>query len=208
MDSPKPSKPFEEQIEKFIALLRRTESREALFNLYHDGDPAADVRGAAAKRRENLRRYLKAIREPGFALISLAPRYAGTRFTGVPLTSEHRLCFPGSCFDRTSMGETAMRDAEAEAVMELLGARLDVVCFSAVPWHPHSPEDLARDAAPDEQAVASGKEALEWFFTRLYPRARPLALGEAAHEALRKAGVLEGEIVTLSGLDQLRERLS
>jgi uracil-DNA glycosylase len=89
---PTPQKPYEESIEKLIARLRRAELPENVFNPYRLDDPEHDLRGGAARRRENLRRYLKAVRDARWLLVGLAPGYRGARFTGVPFTDEHRLC--------------------------------------------------------------------------------------------------------------------
>src|SRR5690606_8019116 len=119
MEPPIPQKPFEEGIEKLISRLRRAELPENVFHLYRADDSALAARGGAAKRRENLRRYLKALPAPKYGFTGIAPGYRGARFTGVPFSDEHRLCFPGSCYARTSTRETAYREATAGVVMEL-----------------------------------------------------------------------------------------
>lgn len=183
-EPPIPQKPFEEGIEKLISRLRRAELPEAVFNLYRADAPALDARGGAAKRRENLRRYLKALPAPKYAFIGIAPGWRGARFTGVPFSDEHRLCFPGSCYDRTSMRETAYREATAGVVMELLGARTDVVCWNIVPWHPHQPGEPLSNADPDGETIGYGLEALEFFFHRLYPETKAVAVGQLPAKAL------------------------
>jgi uracil-DNA glycosylase len=186
MDEPVAQKPFEEGIEKLIARLRRAELPPDVLNLYRDDVPELDLRGGAAKRRENLRRYLKAIRAPRFAFIGIAPGWRGARFTGVAFTDEARLCFPGSCYDRTSRAEQARREATAGAVMGVLGARTDVVCWNLVPWHPHQPGEPLSNADPDAETLGYGLEVLEFFSQRLYPNAQPIAVGRLAETTLRE----------------------
>lgn len=183
-DAPKKKKPFEELIEKFITRMRRAELPDNVFNIYHTTDAELDARGGAAKRRENLRRYLKAVKEPKYVLIGLAPGYRGARFTGVPFSDEHRLCYPGSCYDRTSSRERPWREASAGAVMEALGARFDVLCFNVVPWHPHVAGNPLSNADPDAETIALGVEVLDYFFTKLYPNAQPVSVGRVAQKAL------------------------
>ena len=186
---PIPQKPFEEAIEKLLNRLRRAELPPHVFNLYRDDDPALDLRGGAARRRENLRRYLKALREPAFVLVGLAPGYRGARFTGVPFSDEHRLCFPGSCYDRTARRPQPWREATAGVVMETLGAGANVACFNVVPWHPHQPAQPLSNAEPDSATVTAGLEVLAYFFERLYPNTKVAAVGNVAAEALGRLRV-------------------
>ncbi len=187
-EAPRESKPFEEAIEKLIARLRRAQLPPDVFNLYHTTDPAHDVRGGAAKRRENLRRYLKAIPNPRYALIGLCPGWRGARFTGVPFTDEARLCVAGSCYDRSSSSPTPLRERTAGAVMDMIAARHDVVCFNAVPWHCHEPGNPMSNAMPRAEVIALGAAELEYFLARLYPEAQPVSVGEVARDVLRKLG--------------------
>lgn len=183
--APTPQKPYEEAIEKLIARLRRAELPENVFNLYRVDHPENDIRGGAARRRENLRRYLKAVRDARWLLVGLAPGYRGARFTGVPFTDEHRLCWPGSCYDRTGTREYAWREATAGVVMELLGARADIACWNVCPWHPHEAGDVLSNADPDAETIGYGLQVLEWLVLRLLPKARIVGVGQIAAEALR-----------------------
>lgn len=183
-EPPIQQKPFEEGIEKLISRLRRAELPDHVFNLYRHDDPELDARGGAAKRRENLRRYLKALPAPKYAFIGIAPGYRGARFTGVPFSDEHRLCYPGSCYDRTSTRENAHREATAGVVMGLLGSSTDVVCWNIVPWHPHKPGEPLSNADPDAETIGYGLEALEYFFQRLYPETKAVAAGQIPAKAL------------------------
>lgn len=183
-EPPVQQKPFEESIEKLIVKLRRAELPEHVFNLYRETHPELDLRGGAAKRRENLRRYLKAIRDPRYALIGIAPGWRGARFTGVPFTDEDRLCFPGSCYDRTSRSERAYREATAGVVMDVLGARSDVICWNICPWHCHEAGNPLSNADPDSEVIGHGREALEFLFARLYPNAQAVAVGQLAAREL------------------------
>ena len=183
-EPPIAQKPFEEGIEKLISRLRRAELPEHVFNIYRDNDPELDARGGAAKRRENLRRYLKALSAPKYAFIGIAPGYRGARFTGVPFSDEDRLCFPGSCYDRSSTRERAYREATAGVVLDVLGSRTDVVCWNIVPWHPHKPGELLTNSDPDAETIGFGLEALEFFFNRLYPETKAVAVGQIPAKAL------------------------
>jgi hypothetical protein len=171
-------KPFEEGIEKLIARLRRAELPEHVFNIYRQDDPELDARGGAAKRRENLRRYLRALKAPKYAFIGIAPGYRGARFTGVPFSDEHRLCLAGSCYDRSGKRENPYREATAGVVMDLIGARSDVVCWNIVPWHPHKPGEPLSNADPDSETIGYGLEALEFLFNRLYGDTKVVTVGQ------------------------------
>jgi uracil-DNA glycosylase len=195
--APTPQKPYEESIEKLIARLRRAELPEHVFNPYRLDDPEHDLRGGAARRRENLRRYLKAVRDARWLLVGLAPGYRGARFTGVPFTDEHRLCWPGSCYDRTGKREHAWREATAGVMMELLGARNDIACWNVCPWHPHEPGDSLSNADPDGETIGYGLQVLEWLVLRLLPKARLVAVGQVAADALRTFRV-NGKLVEVA----------
>ncbi|MHC4840795.1 MAG: uracil-DNA glycosylase [Planctomycetota bacterium] len=184
-EAPVALKPFEEGIEKLIARLRRAELPEHVFNFYRQNDPELDARGGAARRRENLRRYLKTLKTPKFAFIGIAPGYRGARFTGVPFSDEHRLCYPGSCYDRTSTRENAYKEATAKVVMELLGARTDVVCWNLVPWHPHENGKLLSNSDPDKDTIELGLQALDWFFERLYPNVQRICVGKLVQKHMQ-----------------------
>ncbi|MCB9894195.1 MAG: uracil-DNA glycosylase [Planctomycetes bacterium] len=183
-EAPVAQKPFEEGIEKLIARLRRAELPEHVFNIYRQDDPELDARGGAAKRRENLRRYLRSLSAPKYAFIGIAPGYRGARFTGVPFSDEHRLCLTGSCYDRTSKRENAYREATAGVVLDLLGTRTDVVCWNIVPWHPHKPGEPLSNAEPDAETINYGLEALEFFFNRLYADTKVVTVGQLPARAL------------------------
>jgi uracil-DNA glycosylase len=183
-----------------ISRLRRAELPEHVFNLYRADDPAHDARGGAAKRRENLRRYLKAIPQPKFAFIGIAPGYRGARFTGIPFSDEHRLCLPGSCYDRTGKRENAWREATAGVVMDLLGARTDVVCWNIVPWHVHKPGESLSNAEPDAETTGYGLEAIEFFFNRLYPNVKVVAVGQMPASVLAGFKVQGREIEVVANI--------
>lgn len=184
-----PQKPFEEAIEKIIARLRRAELPPNVFNLYRADDPQHDLRGGAAKRRENLRRYLKALRDAKWLLVGLAPGYRGARFTGVPFSDEHRLCLPGSCYDRTGSRAQPWREATAGIVMDLLGARTDVACWNLCPWHVHEPGSPLTNADPDAETQGYGLEVLESLILRMFPAAQVISVGQLAASALRGLAV-------------------
>lgn len=177
-EPPIPQKPFEEGIEKLISRLRRAELPEGVFNIYRYDNPSLDVRGGAAKRRENLRRYLKALPAPKYAFIGIAPGYRGARFTGVPFSDEHRLCLPGSCYDRSSTRTRAYKERAAGNVLGLLGPRTDVVCWNLVPWHPHKLGKPMSNVDPDKETLKYGLEVLEFFLQRLYPEVKIVCLGQ------------------------------
>ena len=183
-EQPIQQKPFEEGIEKLIARLRRAELPEHVFNIYRQDDAELDVRGGAAKRRENLRRYLRSLKAPKYAFIGIAPGYRGARFTGVPFSDEHRLCLTGSCYDRTGKRENPYREATAGVVLDLLGARSDVVCWNIVPWHPHKPDEPLSNADPDAETIGYGMEIIEFMFNRLYPETKVVAVGQIPARAL------------------------
>lgn len=184
MPEPAPQKPHEETIEKFISRLRRVELPDGVFNIYSENHPQHDVRAGAAKRRENLRRYIKALPDPKFALIGLCPGYRGARFTGIPFTDEAHLCWPGTLFDRTGTREQPWRERSATCVMDLIGGRHDVICWNVVPWHCHEIGNPLSNAEPNAKTLELGAAELEFFLSRIANRAQVVAVGNVAREVL------------------------
>ncbi len=191
MSEAAPQKPREETIEKFIARLRRAELPDGAFNLYAHNHPEHDARAGAAKRRENLRRYLKALPEPRFALVGLCPGYRGARFTGIAFTDEVHLCWPGTLFDRTSARAEPWRERSASCVMDVIGGRTDIVCWNVVPWHCHEIGNPLSNTDPGTGLLELGVGELEFFLSRLAPHAQVIAVGQLARDTIdRFAGRL------------------
>lgn len=184
MTEPAPQKPREETIEKFISRLRRAELPPGVFNLYAHNHPVHDTRAGAAKRRENLRRYLKALPDPRFALVGLCPGYRGARFTGIAFTDEAHLCWPGTLFDRTGARAKPWRERSASCVMDVIGGRTDIVCWNVVPWHCHEIGNELSNAEPDAKTLELGAAEVEFFLSRLAPHAQVIAVGNVARDVL------------------------
>jgi hypothetical protein len=168
-----------------------------IFNQYADVDPALDQPDAAARRRQNLNRYLAAFEGARYVLIGEAAGYAACRFSGVPFTDERQLIGPaplawagaGQGFQRASRSDRSLLvEASATVVWAMLGWRRDVVLWNVVPWHPIGPRGALSNAPPPPAAQRAGRELLQLMLREVWSAARPIAVGRVAERALQALG--------------------
>ena len=131
-------------------------------------------------------------------MIGEAAGYAGSRFSGVPFTDEAHLVGPTPLswaglergFLRTSRDERPLlREVSAGVVRRALGARLDVAFWNVVPWHPVGPRGPLSNRLPPRAVRQAGLELLRLALERVWPEARPIAVGRVAERALRDLGL-------------------
>ena len=167
-------------------------STATLFNQYADAIPSLDRRGAAARRRRNLRAYLASFTAPPrLLLVGEAVGYRGGRFTGIPLTSERLLldqqAFPYAA-QPTSRGEP-YAEPTASILWSLLGPyRSQVIAWNSVPLHPHVPGDPLTNRAPR----VPERRAFLFLLQAVYSRVgveHAVALGNHAAAALTELGI-------------------
>lgn len=166
-----------------------------LVNPYADADPALDVDGAAAIRRENLRASTRTLSAPPEALIvAEAPGPWGCRFSGVPLVSESQLLDPDFPLEGRP---TSLRAMHGEPLKEYSGtiywgALLPhwgrFWTWNAVPFHPHKPGDPLTIRAPRVREIRQFADALAAVVEATAP-GRVIALGRVAERALAAVGV-------------------
>jgi hypothetical protein len=168
-----------------------------IFNQYADLDPELDQPDAAARRRQNLSRYLESFDGARYVLIGEAAGYAACRFSGVPFTDERQLIGPaplawagaGQGFQRTSRSSRALlAEASATVVWAMLGSRRDVVLWNVVPWHPIGSRGALSNAPPPPTAQRAGRELLQFMLREVWSAARPIAVGRVAERALQALG--------------------
>ena len=166
-----------------------------LVNPYSREDPALDVDGAAAIRRDNLRRATEAV-GPGLdvLVVAEAPGPWGCRFSGVPLVSEHQIRDPDFPLDGRP---TSLRAMHGEPLKEYSGGIYWRVMrphwgrfwtWNAVPFHPHKPGDPLTIRAPRVREIRQFAGALAAVVEATEPR-RVVALGRVAERALTAVGV-------------------
>lgn len=168
-----------------------------IFNQYADVDLALDQADAAARRRQNLSRYLAAFDGARYVLIGEAAGYAACRFSGVPFTDERQLIGPaplawagaGQGFQRASRSNRSLlAEASATAVWSMLGSRRDVVLWNVVPWHPIGSRGSLSNAPPTPAAQRAGRDLLQFMLREVWSAAEPIAVGRVAERALHMLG--------------------
>lgn len=202
---PTPTRPSNPAaLDRLVEALRAMPSREGLMNPYRSAR-APDVSAVAEEigrdadrvRTANLRAYLDAVLGAGAdtLLCGEAPSCVGTRWTGIPFTSERETAsgdFPlEAChlLRRAARGERPlMKEASALYVWRALArAPVPVVLWNALQLHPHPPGDPRANRTPADAEVELGRESLERLIELVRPR-RIVALGRTAERALKRMG--------------------
>jgi len=178
--------------ELFIDRLFSCSSNDRLFNQYRDEDPALDVPGAAAIRRDNLRRYLASFQAaPSMLVVSEAAGYRGGRFSGVPLVSERMLVAggPHALTGRpTSLGRP-YAEATATIFRRVIGiADPSPFVWNTVPLHPHHPGQPLTNRTPAKSEIAAFAPLLGEVVCLVRPRL-VVALGRQAEHSLSQLNV-------------------
>lgn len=204
---------WQERVSRLVEALRSFRASN-VFNQWDESAEPFDCENAAALRRSNLRAYLMARPRPRYVFIGEAPSWRGTRFSGIPMTSERILLggfparsasivIPGAMGRRTSrsdanfpgcnptngLAEVAARRVWDTALAHGLAAT-DFVLWNAMPWHPHEEGKLLSNRASRKFTLEereAGREFLREVLQGLYPSARPVALGKYGADQLLKA---------------------
>lgn len=163
-----------------------------LFNFYRDQDPAVEISGAAARRRQNLWGFFASLpQRPALLLVGEAPGWRGCRFSGVPFTSEvqleeARLQFWGV---RTSINANPHRETSAGIFWDALAPHYpNFIAWNCVPFHPHAPEALCSNRSPTKTELRRFSANLEQLFEILQPE-QTLAIGRVAQQTLAQIGL-------------------
>ena len=136
----------------------------ATFNFYRSG-------AGAQLRRERLRAYLAARADAPILLVAEAPGWRGTRVSGVPLTSERQL---------TGSGPAEATATIVHGVLAELGLDRAVLCWNAVPTHPHLPGRPRSNRRPTGDEIEAGRP----FLAALAAGRRVVAVGRVAESAV------------------------
>ena len=196
---------WDARVSYLVETLRRFRAHN-VFNQWDETDPDFDCNDAPKIRRDNLREYLRTRPHPRYVFIGEAPSWRGTRFSGIPMTSERILLrkqpslqstevIPGAQGRRTSRingnypkcnlidglaESSATRVWEASRDCRL--SATDFVLWNAMPWHPRKENGTAlsnRDSGKFTcEEIEAGRHFLHCMLRDLYPSACSVALGD------------------------------
>jgi uracil-DNA glycosylase len=181
-------------IEDFIARLAAAKTGPGCNNFFDHSVPAN------ALRRQNLAAYLSDMldRAPKVLLVGEAPGFRGMRITGVPFTNRTMFEGPANHFGLFGSGNGYVLPPEAAGVAaeptatvmwEVL-AELDFLplLWSACPWHTHLPDQPLTNRTPTPAEAARGTPFWQ-ALTGIFPIETVLAVGNVAHQSLRRSGL-------------------
>jgi uracil-DNA glycosylase len=181
-------------IEDFIARLAGAKTGPGCNNFFDHSVPAN------ALRRQNLAAYLSDMldRAPKVLLVGEAPGFRGMRITGVPFTNRTMFAGPANHFGLFGSGKGYVLPPEAAGVAaeptatvmwEVL-AELDFLplLWSACPWHTHAPGQPLTNRTPTPAEAALGTPFWQ-ALTGIFPTETVLAVGNVAHQSLRRGGL-------------------
>jgi uracil-DNA glycosylase len=178
----------------FIDRLAAVETPPACNNFFDHSVPAN------ALRRNNLAAYFQEMlhRAPTLLLVGEAPGFRGMRITGVPFTNRTMFQGPANHFGLFGAGKGYVLPPEAvgvaaeptATVMWEVLAELNVlpVLWSACPWHTHVPGEPLSNRTPTSVEAALGIPFWQ-DLTRLFPIEAMVAVGNIAHQSLRRSGI-------------------
>lgn len=204
---------WDERVDQFVEELRSFRASN-IFNQWNQADSAFDCNNAPEIRRNNLRDYLKLRPDPRYVFIGEAPSWRGTRFSGIPMTSERILLrkhrslrainvIPCAQGRRTSKTDgdypncnptNGLAESSATKVWKAIRdhdlSATDFVLWNAMPWHPHKNGTALSNRQSGKftrEEIEAGRRFLHWVLHELYPSASSVALGSFAARELLKA---------------------
>lgn len=169
-------------------------SRPGLHNPWRDRCSLDAAPQAASDRRARLAMHLDC--EPAQVLIGEACGFRGARFSGVPFTSERQLLegvIPRIEPLQGRITSAPLSFAEPSATLvwkNLYALRIEsnTVMWNALQMHPFHEGDSLTNRTPTTEELRLGEPALRRLL-RAFPRARVIAVGNAASRALERLGV-------------------
>lgn len=168
-----------------------TSSTDELFNPYRDRHAPLDVAGAPARRRDNLRAYLRCFNDaPPLFLLLEAPGPWGCRFTGVPITSEAQLVDPDFPIEGTPTRrqDEPTPEYSASIFWRVLQPHFPhFFVWNSLPLHPHDADDPLSIRTPRRTEVRAWNDLLRDLLDALDPD-RTIGVGRKGERALTEVG--------------------
>jgi uracil-DNA glycosylase len=150
LELPPPATPIG-AVEELVAALAAATVGETC-NFYRDAGAVDELAGAAATRRERLRRYLTSRWAAPVVLVGEAAGYQGARLSGIAFTSEQQLL---------GHGQKEPSATIVHRVLHQLGVEPHVLLWNAVPFHPHAAGRPRSNRRPTAAEVTACRPFLE-----------------------------------------------
>lgn len=167
---------------------------ENAFNPYSDEDADNDLPGAAATRRDNLRKVIGSSMETGVDSMWIARDlgYRGGRRTGLALTDEMHLQAHAAMMGvnelSRSTGGPAVSERTARVVWDMLSVvNRKVFLWNVFPLHPHDAGAPMSNRNHKRSERHATRFLMEWLVDTLRPR-QLVAIGRDAQSALAELG--------------------
>jgi hypothetical protein len=161
------------------------------FNLFRDEVSELDVDCGAARRRENLLRYLNARSNAEIVALGEAAGYRGMRWSGIAFTSERTLASWGEPYAPSSLarleGWTEQSATIVHRVLGELGAEERVLLWNTVPTHPHPLGKPLKNRKPRKAEIEAGAIYGRRLIDIVQPRI-VVAIGRVAESSVDKGG--------------------
>lgn len=175
-----------DSIPKFVTdLAEKNLKALSLWNMYVQCDTYVEPLHAPDTRRALLIDYLREGQNRQYALIGLAPGYAGARFSGEPFNDEAHIHAKTGI--RLSKRVQPWQEETSRVVQSAFGAlniRNDVVCWNALPFHPYNQGEPLTNRDPKwTEIVDHGIPFLARFLELIRP-GTVIPVGRMAERAL------------------------
>lgn len=174
-------------IAAFVTQLAMYQRVPLTFNPWFDYDEERDLIASPTMRQKALSVFLRTARPVKYALIGLAPGYAGARFSGIPFVDEqHVEAWFGI---RTSTRTQPWSEASATTVITTLaklGILSETVMWNAFPFHAYHEGKPMSNRTPTKREL--DEHGLPWL-ARFLETVSPgivVPVGRAAERAVQK----------------------
>lgn len=177
-------------IHRFIDQLEDYIPPHGLWNMYTQFNLALEEMDYPEKRRVLLQEYLEKKVGAKYALIGLAPGYAGARFSGEPFNDEvHVFQRTGLRLSRRIQPWQEDTSATVQTALQRLAITDDAIAWNAIPWHPYDEAKPLGNRTPTWDEVRD--YGLPWLdtFIRITKPGIVIPVGRIADRALEVLSV-------------------
>lgn len=179
-------------VERFINMLRATDTGDKLFNPYRDVCIEMDKVIAPDVRSWNLEDLLGTIDRFEDILVGEAPGYRGCRKTGIAFTDEITIkkaqeIYGVKFLQATVLGDS--KEASATFVWDVLEKlKNPPLMWNIIPFHPHELGKPYTNRTPNKRDYNISRQIIRYFFMNTEFK-RYFAIGRQAEKKLKVLGI-------------------